>query len=594
MRTAMYTEESLDNLRHSIDIVDVLSEHIHFKRSGATYKACCPFHTEKTPSFIVNPAGAHYHCFGCGAHGDAIGFLMQHLGYSFTEAILVLSKKFQVDLVLQPKDSGYTPPQGLKEELRHINSEAETFFRYCLYHLPEARHALQYLYHRGFSPDTIDRFHLGYGPEQSLFLQAMEERKISQEQLHTAGFFGNKWFLFARRIIFPVHDALGHTIGFSARKFLENSQGGKYVNTPETPIFKKSRILFGLNFSRRRIAKEKKVILVEGQADCLQMIDSGFNCTVAAQGTAFTEEHVKELSKLGVLKVFLLFDSDEAGNKAALRVGDLCQTAQMSVFVCKLPQGHDPDSFLMQRGSSGLIALLEQSQDYLTFLISEKMSSYPKFGPREKALLVEEAIRQIKHWGSPILVYEHLKQLASLMMVPEDMVLSLANPQVTAEPQNIPIKQKVPKIHPHIVMETDILRCMLFCGSNTKILYTAQFYFVPEDFKHPECRKLFAFMISYYEKYRKNVPFDEACQVLSDSQILQLLTKRRLNTEALDTIFVQSLQKMADRRWREQCKPLSLNQNIQDKKLEILEDYVQLRKDRTIITLLDPESELIP
>ncbi|WP_201456319.1 DNA primase [Chlamydia sp. 17-3921] len=588
----MYTDQSLDNLRHSIDIVDVLSDHIHLKRSGATYKACCPFHTEKTPSFIINPAGAYYHCFGCGAHGDAIAFLMQYFGYSFTEAVLVLAKKFHVELDIVSKESGVSASIGVKEELRNINYEAEKFFRYCLFHLPEGIKAMQYLYQRGFSPDTIDRFCLGYAPEQSVFLLGMQDKKFTQKQLKEAGFFGGKWFLFSKRIIFPIHDALGYTLGFSSRKFLENVQGSKYVNTPETILFKKSRILYGLNFSRRRISKEKRVILVEGQVDCLQMIDSGFNCTLAVQGTAFTEDHVKELSKLGVLKVFLLFDNDDAGNKAALRIGDMCQAAGMAVFVCHFPEGEDPDIFLMRRGSCALIDLLEQSESYLAFLISEKIKTHPNFSPQEKALIVEDVVRQVKRWGNPILVYEHMKQLASLMMIPEEMVFALVQAKTKVPISTITAKQKVPRIHTDIIIETDVLRCMLFSKtSELFILHTAKSYLSSEDFKHSECRKLFSFLIDYYESHRKNAPLEEAIAKLSDSMIINLLTKRRLNTEILSTVFVQALRKLADRQWRERNLALVRQKQELGEKLSVLKDYVQIYKDRTTIDIIYPDPE---
>ncbi|AFS21688.1 DNA primase [Chlamydia psittaci] len=589
----MYTEESLDNLRHSIDIIEVLSEHLHLKRSGGTYKACCPFHVEKTPSFIVNPTGAYYHCFGCGAHGDAISFLMNHLGYSFSEAVLTLSKKFHVDLVIKIKDTQSPFATGAKDELRRINAEAEKLFRFCLYQLAEGREALQYLYRRGFSPDTIGRFHLGYAPEQTLFVHAMREKGISEKQLEDAGFIGNKWFLFSRRIIFPIHDSLGHTLGFSSRKFLENTRGSKYVNTPETMIFKKSRALFGLHLSRRRIAKEKRVILVEGQVDCLQMIDSGFNCTLAAQGTSFTEDHVKELSKLGVLKAYLLFDGDDAGIKAAVRVGDMCQMAGIAAMVCRLPQGEDPDSFLMHKGAGVLGELLDQSEDYLTFLISQKMRVYPNFSPREKALVIEETITQIKKWGNPIVVYEHLKQLASLMMIPESMVFSLAKLESGIAPAKSSVvnKERLPKIHSDVIIETDVLRCMLFCKTHhTSIPHTAKNYFTAMDFKHPECRKLFSHLIEYYEKHQRNLPFDEALSLLEDKVIIELLIKRRMNTDCLETVFVQSLQKLADRQWKEQRHPLSRqSKSAREETLSILEDYVRLRKDRVIVTLLEPQ-----
>ncbi|EPP36995.1 DNA primase [Chlamydia avium] len=588
----MYTEESLDHLRHSIDIVEVLSEHLHLKKSGSTYKACCPFHAEKTPSFIINATGAYYHCFGCGEHGDAIHFLMKYLGYSFSEAVLSLSKKFHVDLVLKSKDTRSIFSTGAKEELRQINSEAEKLFRFCLYFLPEGREAMQYLYRRGLSPDTIERFHLGYAPEQSLFVRSMQEKNISEKQLEDAGFLGNKWFLFSRRIVFPIHDALGNTIGFSSRKFLETTRGSKYVNTPETLIFKKSRALFGLHLSRRRISKEKRVILVEGQIDCLQMIDSGLNCTLAAQGTAFTEDHVKELTKLGVLKAYLLFDGDSAGIQAAMRVGDICQKAGIAVFVCRLPQGQDPDSFLLHKGVKSLGELLDHGEDYLTFLISEKVRSYPDFSPREKASVIEELITQIKQWGNLVVVYEHLKQLASLMMIPEAMVFSLAKLEtggLSSIKTSIPQK-KISKIHPDVIIETDVLRCMLFCKpQNLSIPHTAKSYFTPDDFKHPECRKLFSSLIQYYEQHHSNLPLDEALTLLEDPVIIDLLIKRLVNTGCLEQVFIQSLQKLADRQWREKRHPLSISPRGDHSNISVLEDYLRLRSDRLIISLLDPQ-----
>lgn len=588
----MYTEESLDHLRHSIDIVEVLSEHLSLRRSGSTYKACCPFHVEKTPSFIVNVPGAYYHCFGCGEHGDAIRFLMQYLGYSFTEAVLTLSKKFHVDLVIKPRDTHSAVSISAKEELRQINSEAEKFFRFCLYFLAEGREAMQYLYRRGFSPDTIERFHLGYAPEQPLFIQSMQEKNISEKQLENAGFIGNKWFLFSRRITFPIHDALGHTIGFSSRKMVETTRGSKYVNTPETLVFKKSRALFGLHLSRRRIAKEKRVILVEGQVDCLQMIDAGFNCTLAAQGTAFTEDHVKELTKLGVIKVYVLFDGDTAGIQAAIRVGDICQKAGIAVFICRLPKGQDPDIFLLHKGARCLGELLDQSEDYLTFLIGEKVRAYPNFSPREKASVIEELITQIKRWGNPIVVHENLKQLASVMMIPESMVFSLAKLETGGSPLRMSTTQrKVEKIPSDVIIETDILRCMLFCKpNNLSIPYTAKSYFTPDDFKHPECRKLFSSLIQHYEQHKINLPLDEALALLNDQMIVDLLIKRLVNTNSLEQVFVQSLQKLADRQWREKRRSLSSFVKQEDRSnTSLLQDYLRLRNGRLIISLLDPQ-----
>lgn len=468
-----YSEESLESLRHNIDIVEVLSEHnVPLKRSGSNYKCCCPFHEEKTPSFVVNPSGAYYHCYGCGVHGDAIHFLMNQVGLTFIEAVVHLAKKFNVELKIKEDDKqrGYDAVTAKREDLRTINRLAEMLFRYCLYYLPEGLQAQTYLHKRGLSPDTIERFHLGYAPPTRVFVQAMQEQNISEKQLEEAGFLSKQWFLFSRRIIFPIYDALGHTIGFSSRMFLESERNkNKYINTPETLLFKKSKIFYGLNWSRKRIAKERRVILVEGQVDCLQMIDAGFNCTLAPQGTAFTADHAKEIKKLGANRVYLLFDGDNAGIQAAARVGHLCQCEGMSAQVCILPDKLDPDAFLLKNGYKVLGELLDQSIDLLEFLIQQEKRRTPNMTPQETANMIRSIKSKILQWGDKTTVIEYLKLFSSLMQTPfsmdEVVVLeSKSSDQHIVQSQ----KQEVHTYDKDVVMEVDVIRCWLFCGAHRK------------------------------------------------------------------------------------------------------------------------------
>lgn len=601
-----YTEESLETLKHSIDIVSVLSEYVHLKRSGADYKACCPFHDEKTPSFIVYPTRGHYHCYGCGAHGDAINFLMKQQGYSFSEAVLFLAKKFHVDLVVKTKIQESSSKDS-KECLRRINREAERFFQYCLLHLPEGEEALAYLYKRGFSPDTVDRFQIGYAPEQKLFVRAMEERGISVKQLEWAGYLSKDWFLFAQRIMFPIQDSLGYTIGFSSRRFKEGGRGGKYINSPETILFKKSRVLYGLQFSRKRIAKERRVILVEGQADCLQMIDFGFNCTLAAQGTSFTETHVKELVKLGVSKAYLLFDGDAAGEKASLRVGDLCQTAGITAIVCRLPSGQDPDSFLMQKGPEELRELLDRGEDYLSFLVWHKIRSYEQFTPREKARVVEEVIQQVRHWGSPITIHEYLKQLASLVKVPEPAVFSYLSSITSAEEkgkkavakkepsdhgsssETPPEKKVSKKISPGMILEADVIRCLLFAKPEEEFVpATVKHYLSPEQFHCAEYRSIFVMAMNHYNERQTLPSMDDMMALAWGTEAMSLLVDRRMNTELMRDIVVQSIQKLLDKHWRDKKRKLCQQTG---KGLDSLQEYVRLTEERVTVSLVfDKES----
>src|SRR5581483_4197855 len=321
----MFTKESLEQLRQRIDLADVLSTHLSLQRSGSSYKALCPFHEEKTPSFIIQKGGSHYHCFGCGAHGDAIAFLMTHVKMGFSEAVESLAERFQVTLEKNEEPLGEKGPS--KAHLKQALDLASQLYHYLLLHSADGQVALRYLYERGIDLDFIQKFQVGFAPRQGdILMRYLRAHSIDERIQEIAGLIsisqsGRVRDFFCERIIFPIRDALGAVIGFSARKFKEETFGGKYINTPETPLFKKSRVLFGLSYCRSRIAKETKAIIVEGQVDCLRLIHAGFNYTVAGQGTAFGEEHVRELLHLGVKKIYLALDGDSAGQEAAVKIG---------------------------------------------------------------------------------------------------------------------------------------------------------------------------------------------------------------------------------------------------------------------------------
>lgn len=549
-----YSEESLEALRHSIDIVDVLLEHnVPLKRSGSNYKCCCPFHEEKTPSFVVNPSGSYYHCYGCGVHGDAIHFLMNQVGLSFTDAIVSLSKKFGVELKIKVDDKQHQYDAALakKDELREINRSAEMLFRYCLYHLPEGLQAQDYLYKRGISSDTIERFHIGLAPSGSLFIQAMREKNISEKQLELAGFLSKQWFLFSDRIIFPIYDALGYTIGFSSRKFMNDRRSGnKYINTPETLLFKKSKIFYGVNWSRRRIAKDRRVILVEGQIDCIQMIDSGFNCTLAPQGTAFTEDHAKELKKLGATRVYLLFDGDNAGIKAAVKVGHMCQCEGMSAQVCILPDQMDPDAFLLKKGRNALSEYLDQSIDFLEFLIQQERKRIPDMTPKETADMIRSIKSKIMQWGDKTTVIEYLKLFSSLMQTPfahNDMELFKAVDSKQSAPKSS-ISAKV--YDKNIVMEVDIIRCWLFCGSQNKqrILEWSQQYLNENHFYNEDCLNIYKLFFNS-RNLCLDISLEDIRKKVQSTEIYKMIVDHNFDAEHINTVFQQAMQKLLDREW---------------------------------------------
>lgn len=545
----LYTKESLEKLREKVDLVDLLSSHIEFKKAGGSYKALCPFHDEKTPSFMIQKGDTHYHCFGCGAHGDAVTFLMQHQRLNFGEAVENLAQKFHVHLeIVEGIGEKKGTPKGVLKEAIGL---AVQFYHFCLLHTPEGHEALHYLYERGIDLDFIRHFQLGWAPKGGGLRKILHSKFISDETMHEAGLLspnksgGWKEF-FHDRITFPICDGGGAPIGFSARLFKKETFGGKYVNTPETSLFKKSKVLFGLHHSRRRIAKEQKAVIVEGQIDALRLIHNGFNFTVASQGTAFGEGHVKELLNLGLKKAYLVFDSDPAGLEATIKVGDLLLRHAVDVHVVRLPQGSDPDTFLLKQGTSEFEAKLEQAGDYLEFLIAHERKQVNFDSPAAKSVFVIEMARKIRSWEHPLLVHESLKRLAQLTQTPESLI------GLDQEPMpNIYIKKSgvvgPQKIDPDRILETDFLKWLLEMGAtHPNYVHLAQENVHPEHLRIPICRQ-------FYELYLGGTidPISLLAELEEGvgQELLDELMQKKINREKGEEFFELALLQILKRNW---------------------------------------------
>lgn len=583
-----YTKDSLEALRQRIDLVDVLSSHIEFKKAGASYKALCPFHDEKTPSFMIQKGDTHYHCFGCGAHGDAITFLMTTLKMSFSDAVESLAQRFQVHLELAEDSAAVKGPSKtlLKDALDH----ASRFFHFALLHLPEGQAALEYLYQRDIDLEFIRQFQVGLAPKTPGFLRKVLHAKfVKDETMAEVGLIaphkeGGWRDFFQERIVFPIRDSSGAVIGFSARKYREETYGGKYVNTPETPLFKKSRILFGLNYSRKRIAKERKAIIVEGQIDALRLIQSGFNLTVAGQGTAFGEGHAKELLSLGVREVFLALDPDEAGQEAALKIGDIFQRHGVEARVVQLPKGIDPDIFLRTQGAEAFITLLENSLDYLRFLVAYESRKIDIHSPSGKNELVKVVSKRIREWDQPVVVHESLKKLAQLVQIPEEMV-GIDQLQVP----NLYIRKTGKLDHemvdPDYVLETDFLRWILLCGEiNPQFLALAKQNLSPEALKISACQHLYKL---YMQASESKAPLDLLSLVLQSDEIegqtlMATITQKKINKERALDCYLETLQKILDRNWmqaREEIKmKIQTGQCQEAEVLTLVKRFEELKK----------------
>lgn len=346
-------------IRERADIVETISScGIEMRRAGSDFVALCPFHNEKTPSFHIHPTTGYYKCFGCGKSGDAIAFLQEYQGMTFVDAITNLANRYGVELK-KTEDPAY----ARRKRLLSLLSEISEFYRRCLEKTKEADSAREYLSSRGIDKETQTKFGIGYAPQKSeVILTWAQKYKFSVQELADAGIVkmpadgasnNVPYHRFSGRLMFPIKDSAGRVVGFSGRQLVENKKGGKYVNSPETEVFKKGNILYGLDKAAPFITKSphREAILCEGQIDCIRLHISGFPVAVAPQGTAFTPEHATVLKRYAD-SVVLIFDDDTAGHNATIKASRILLGLGMPVRVVSLPDGDDPDSFLSSKEPS--------------------------------------------------------------------------------------------------------------------------------------------------------------------------------------------------------------------------------------------------
>ncbi len=370
------TDHVLEEIRARVDIVELIGARVPLKKTGGSFKGCCPFHHEKTPSFNVNPIKQFYHCFGCGESGDVFTFLMKQDGLTFMDAVRTLAER--VGVVIK-EDVDYNAQN--RNLLYAIHTELAAFYQRCLKQTSEAEPARRYLLNRKLPDEIVEHFGIGYAPTRphDALLQWAKKHGYTPDQLVSAGLFSppkradrpNDFFdRFRGRLMFPICDRQGRVVAFSGRILDAKSHPAKYVNSPETEIFTKSRTLFALDKAAAKIVKHprREAIICEGQIDVIRCHASGFETAVASQGTAFTKEHVRLLKRYAD-SVVLVFDGDAAGRKAALRTGALFLEEEVPVRVTVLPVGDDPDSLLRDKGATVFRELLENAPSITAFQV---------------------------------------------------------------------------------------------------------------------------------------------------------------------------------------------------------------------------------
>ena len=368
------TEATLEEIKSRTDLADLIASYgVQIRHSGSSKMASCPFHQDKTPSFSINDAKGFYHCFSCGESGDAIKFVERMEGLSFVEAVKKLAERCGVKI-----EETNDPAAARRSRLFALMAELAAFYHRCLLKMREGDVARKYLASRDLGQEVQEDYLIGYAPTgAATVLKWAEKYGYTPQEMEEAGVVrlpsgpGDKGYhRFGGRLVFTIRDKQGRVVGFSGRQLVESKNSGKYLNSPETPIFKKSNVLYGFDKAARAIARAPRheVIVCEGQIDCIRLQTCGFPNAVAGQGTAFTEEHVRMLKSLAD-QVALVYDDDAAGHKATVKSARLCLAAGLPVRVVSLPGGDDPDSFLRAHPADEFRAMLDDAESIVSFQV---------------------------------------------------------------------------------------------------------------------------------------------------------------------------------------------------------------------------------
>ncbi len=418
----MIPQSFIEEVQTKTDIVEVISNYIPLKKAGRNFKALCPFHGEKTASFIVSPQKQIFHCFGCNQGGGVIQFLTLIEKVSFPEAIEILAKRLGLVIPYQKGESF-----KLKDTLYEATKKAADFYHHNLKDETNYKAVITYLNKRGIEISAIDKFLIGYAPAGSQLLNYLRKNGFTLEILEKASLItssaGRYRDLFQERIIFPIVDIRSRVIGFGARIYRDITGAPKYINSLENPLYSKRDHLFGLNFSKEEIVKSDSVIVVEGYLDMIMPFISGITNIVASLGTALTYEQIS-LIKRYTSRVILAYDSDSAGQAATLRSLDLLLESGLKVEVMNLPKGHDPDSLIRQKGKEYFRQILEQRQDFFDYKLKNLSTKYDINSIDGKSKIANEMLISINKLDSEVQKHEYIRKLSLALKIKEEVIIA--------------------------------------------------------------------------------------------------------------------------------------------------------------------------
>jgi DNA primase len=572
------------------DIVEIIGNYTALKKAGRNFKALCPFHHEKTPSFVVNPDKQIFHCFGCGVGGNAVGFLMRQELMEFPEALRFLANKAGVAVPETASDMP-SPSRHLRDEILKINALAAAFFHETLLtnRETEVKAARDYLKGRGVNLETVKKFQLGFAPnEWDALLKYLRSKGNSEELIAKAGLIiarddkSGFYDRFRNRIMFPILDVQNRFVAFGARA-MADSDGAKYINSPETALYTKGRHMFGLQLARAAVGKLDRIIVVEGYMDMIMPYIHGVENIAASLGTALTVEQIRLIRRY-TPNVVMLFDADAAGQSAIVRSLDLLVDEGMNVRVATLAQDEDPDSFVRQQGVSALATRVENASSLLDFKFNWLAAQYDPATPEGKSKISQELLGTIARFKNEVAKYELTKALAQKLNVPEGVLLKQAG---QTKGQQGAFKTPEPEIKAVLASSGQELLLALFLKDPAWVK-AARENIGPEDFSDGEVRRVVDVIWSLSQEsgdwsthdllLRLN---DESAQSLVTRLISieegKLTDPARVFLDCIEKIRSEKQKKARNQLVEAICQAETLKDT--QKASQLLEQYNQLRKD---------------
>lgn len=507
-------EEKVNEIRQAVEIVDVIGDYVQLKKQGRNYFGLCPFHGENSPSFSVSPDKQIYHCFGCGAGGNVFSFLMDIDGLSFQEAAVKLAERANVELQLEGPSVNRSPqlPEGSKQMIE-AHELLRKFYHHLLVNTKEGQDALEYLLNRGFTMESIDRFQIGYAlPSWDFVSKLLEKRGFSLELIEKAGLViqrekdGTYFDRFRDRIMFPILDHQGNTIAFSGRSL--GGEEPKYLNSPETQIFNKSKVLYNFHLARASIRKQQQAVLFEGFADVISANRAGVENGVATMGTSLTDEHIV-LLKRNVQAVTICYDSDKAGIEAAFRASNMLSKAGFAVRVATMPDGMDPDDFIKTHGEEKFKNdIIGSSATLMAFKLIYYRRGKNLQHEGDRLQYIEEVLKEISALDKAVEKDMYLRQLANEFSLSLDALVQQQNQLSQAgssKRQNQPRPEKSPviisrKAELKPAYHTAERRLIFHMMRNADIAYKVQEMLEGNTLNIDEHQAIITYLFAYYEK----------------------------------------------------------------------------------------------